>query len=112
MGIFCPNNNNENPNPELKPPLNDLNMNQTPDQFLCSLCATVPEILKIHSDSGIIEFKCFEHGVMKLPIDKYIEKIRNSPFYCPNLKCDNIKCNTKNTEQKFKFCQVCENKSL
>ncbi len=109
MGIFCPNNNNENPNPELKLPLNDLNMDKTPDQFLCSLCATVPEILKIHSDSGIIEFKCFEHGVMKLPIDKYIEEIRNSPFYCPNLKCDNIKCNTENTEQKFKFCQVCKN---
>ena len=105
MGIFFPNNNNENTSPELKLPLKNLNMKKTPDQFLCHLCENVPEILRIHSDYGIIEFKCFKHEAQESSIDKYIEDVKKSQFYCPNLKCE---CNLKNDEQKFKFCQVCK----
>jgi len=87
------------------------------DQYTCTECSLVPEILKIDYEFNEIEFKCKTHGVKKLFIkDYFIESSRHSYY--------NFKCQMCNEFQKdfllneendnlsniiFNYCYECQN---
>ena len=55
------------------------------DQYVCTECNSVPEIIGIDYMEGIIEFKCQKHGINKVDIKEYFLKESNY-LYC-NYKC-------------------------
>ena len=57
---------------------NKLNLNNIPnDQYACTKCKLMPEIIKVDRNGGTIEFKCREHGIMKKELKKYFEEELN-----------------------------------
>ena len=75
------------------------------DQYTCSECPLVPEILNIFYNTNEIEIKCQAHGIKRLPIRDYFLKENN--FIYNNLKCQI--CNKKKTNQIiYKYCYNCK----
>ena len=85
------------------------------DQYLCTMCRNVPELVNIFTDIGSVEFKCKEHGTIILTVKQYFEKMRNSEFTYYNFRCSNChqiqKIILKNLKELkdgiFKFCYIC-----
>ena len=59
------------------------------DQYVCTDCKSIPEILSIDYNKGIIEFKCKTHETKKVNIKEYFEKESKNLYY--NVKCDECK---------------------
>ena len=59
------------------------------DQYVCTNCKSIPEILKIDYSKGIIEFKCKTHDTKKAYIREYFEKESKYLYY--NIRCDDDK---------------------
>ena len=75
------------------------------DQYTCSECPLVPEILNIFYNTNEIEIKCQAHGIKRLPIRNYFLKENN--FIYNNLKCQI--CNKRKTNQiVYKYCYNCK----
>ena len=55
------------------------------DQYTCTECSLVPEILKIDYEFNEIEFKCKDHGIKRLSIKDYF--INSSRYSYYNYKC-------------------------
>ena len=73
------------------------------DQYSCTECSLIPEILKIYYDTKEIQFKCDIHGDKKIHL---VDFFRNELNY----KCEI--CNTEifgkeSTSQEFKYCFDC-----
>ena len=93
------------------------------DQYTCSECSLVPEILYIDYEFNEIEFKCKVHGIKRLSLREYFILSSQHSYY--NYKCE--KCNISQkeifsdvditTEEKdyitnnilFKYCYECKN---
>ena len=93
------------------------------DQYTCTECPLVPEILKIDYEYNEIEIKCKNHGQKKLSIKDYFIESSNHSYY--NYKCQNCNKSQKefyidisiNYEENdlminnsiFKYCYDCQN---
>ena len=65
------------------------------DQYTCTECSLVPEILNIDYEFNEIEFKCKVHGTKKLSIKDYF--IQSSKYSYYNYKCQNCNSFQKDT---------------
>ena len=78
------------------------------DQYSCTECQHVPEILGLDYDRGIIEFKCTKHGVKSFEIKDYFQKELKYVYY-------NNECKTGQMKQKdnlkyiYDYCTKCKN---
>ena len=93
--------------PQIKKSYSDLKIIRSipNDQYTCSECPLVPEILNIFYNTNEIEIKCQAHGIKRLPIRDYFLKENN--FIYNNLKCQI--CNKKKTNQIiYKYCYNCK----
>ena len=78
------------------------------DQYTCTECPMVPEILNIYYNTNEIEFCCQAHGIKKIPLRDYF--LSENKFIYNNVKCQI--CKEKKPNQKsFKYCYHC-NKNL
>ena len=48
------------------------------DQYLCPKCSCIPELKNVHTDNGILDFKCFNHGEIIMKVDEYLKAMINS----------------------------------
>ena len=78
------------------------------DQYLCTLCERVPEILNVHTDNGHIELKCKYHGIIDTTIQEYFKKMKNSLFTYYKTKCYNCNNTQDNKQNMFKYCSYCK----
>ena len=75
------------------------------DQYTCSECALVPEIVNIFYNTNEIEIKCQAHGIKKLSLRDYF--LKENSFIYNNLKCQI--CQKKKTNQiSYKYCYNCK----
>lgn len=84
------------------------NLQQIPnDQYTCTECNQVPEIINIFPDSNEIIINCKTHGEKKLSLEEYFKK-EFKYLYC-NLKCDSCqKYQIRNFDiHTFKYCFEC-----
>ena len=73
---------------------NEREINEIPnDQYACTKCNLVPEIIKINYDLNTIEIKCPEHGKQELNIKEYFNQQKEHIYY-------SIKCNYTSLEQR------------
>ena len=85
------------------------------DLYTCLECNLIPEIIKIDYDTGIIEFKCPNHGDKKMEIKDYFKKEKKKILQDYNCQCDSDKVK-KNynlnycTKCKKNFCDLCGTK--
>lgn len=77
------------------------------DQYACTECSMTPEILKIHFDEGIIEFKCPNHGEKIYEIEDYFEKELN--FLYSSNKCKSLHEDENNVVNHIlDYCMRCK----
>ena len=81
------------------------------DAYTCSKCSLPPKFLSIKEDS--VQLKCIDHGVITLPIKKYLEEMTNYSYY--NYICDICQKNCQKgflgkKEKIFKYCYDCQKK--
>ena len=55
------------------------------DQYVCTKCDSIPEIISIDYNKGIIEFKCQTHDIQKVNMSEYFEQ--ESKFLYYNIRC-------------------------
>ena len=77
------------------------------DQFTCSKCEIVPEILEMHSDSGNLSLNCNKHAIIQTSTTEYLDSLKTSNFTYLNTKC--FVCNAKPRKKKtqLQFCVKC-----
>ena len=82
-----------------------INKDIPPDQYTCSKCKLIPEILKL--DLQTIEIVCPKHGKIKLPIKDYLLHESNFTYY--NYKCEKDKklIQKYSPNDIFNFCTEC-----
>ena len=90
----------------------DIDISTLPDdEFLCSECGLVPEILSIEPYTGNITFECKNDGIKPLNINKYYDSLSNSIFsysYQKCVKCKRYEKTLKKTGIIMKYCLKCE----
>ena len=87
--------------------LNNKEKDSIYDQYTCTECNLVPEILKINYNNGIVEFKCPNHGEKKMEIKEYLQKEENHLY--SNLKCSiDKKEQRENLNKIFDYCIKCK----
>ena len=77
------------------------------DQYSCTECDLIPEIIDIDYESGVIKIKCPNpsHGEKNIYISKYFSYESNYLNY--NAKCDFTNNLQKDFTEIFKFCYNC-----
>ena len=91
------------------------------DQYTCTECPLIPEIINIDYELGEIEFKCQNHGTKKITLRDYF--IQSSQYNYYNYKCKNCNSVQKDfmseeqilgedyenmDEYIFKYCYTCK----
>ena len=66
------------------------------DQYVCSYCGSIPQIIDLNFMEGKIKFNCDKHGTINITIKDYFEKESKYLYY-------NIKCHLDNTPQNNKL---------
>ena len=61
------------------------------DQYTCSECGYVPEIINLYFESGIIEINCPIHGEKILQLDTYFKEEMNHIYYSFNCQRSGLK---------------------
>ena len=51
------------------------------DQYLCPKCSCIPELKNVHTDNGILEFRCINHGEIIIKVDEYLKSMIDSKTY-------------------------------
>ena len=75
------------------------------DQYTCSECPMVPEILNIYYNTNEIEFCCQAHGIKKLSLRDYF--LSENKFIYNNIECQI--CHKKKINQiAYKYCYHCK----
>ena len=75
------------------------------DQYTCTQCKLIPEIIDIDYSTNEIEIKCNQHGQIRTTIKNYFLEESN---YLYNLYiCSNCK-KRQNTNPLFDFCYICQ----
>lgn len=88
-------------------PLFDLLKKIPNDQYTCTECQLVPEIIDINFTNDLIIINCFEHGKKELKITEYFEKEFKNLYY--NDKCEYGEREQKNHLDKiFCYCPKCK----
>ena len=77
------------------------------DQFLCSKCSSVPEILSLYSHKGELSINCPKHEEINLTVTDYLDKLKNSNFFYLNNRCKICKGKPQGMNTKMKYCLVC-----
>ena len=75
------------------------------DQYTCTECPMVPEILNIFYNTNEIEFCCQAHGIKKLPLRDFF--LSENRFIYNNIECQI--CHKKKLNQiSYKYCYHCK----
>ena len=77
------------------------------DQFLCSKCSLVPEILSLNSNKGELSLYCPKHEEINLTVTDYLNKLKNSDFFYLNNKCKMCGGKPQGMKTKMKYCLQC-----
>ena len=72
-----------------------------PDDQYCTDRKTIPEIISIDYNNGVIEFKCKNHQNKKMNIKEYFEKESKYLYY--NTKCDGSKAGKQKDNLSYIF---------
>ena len=75
------------------------------DQYTCSECPMVPEILNIYYNTNEIEFCCQAHGIKKLPLRDFF--LSENKFIYNNIECQICK-KKKLNQVSYKYCYHCK----
>ena len=76
------------------------------DQYTCTECDLVPEIIKINYDKGRIKFKCPNHGEKKLGLKEYFIQEKKHSYF--NYECIlDKKKQFENQNETFIYCTEC-----
>ena len=79
------------------------------DQYTCTDCKLIPELLNIDYDNGMIEFKCPIHGNKKMAFKDYFKKELERGYHYYNNQCDIDNINQKdNIKKVFEHCTICQ----
>ena len=79
------------------------------DQYSCTECGLVPEIVDIDYESGLVVIKCSQHGEKKVDILDYFNK--ELPFLYYSAKCDFNRVDQKTFLDKNEYffdCKSCD----
>ena len=81
------------------------------DAYVCPKCSLPPKFLSLKEET--VKFKCPTHGVLTLPISKYLTEMAANTYL--NFVCDICKKNCQkgflgNKEKMFKYCYDCKQK--
>ena len=81
------------------------------DSYVCPQCSMTPKFLSITEES--VKIKCHTHGVLTIPIQKYLTDMANNSYI--NFTCDICKKNCQkgflgNKDKIFKYCYDCNKK--
>ena len=77
------------------------------DNYTCSECELIPEILDVDYSIGEIEFNCKVHGIKKMPLKKYLLEMSKHNYF--NKKCSFCEIIQKNETNKiFDYCLYCK----
>ena len=76
------------------------------DQYSCTQCGLVPEIIDIDYKSGSIKIKCPEHGEKNIYISNFFTD--ELPFLYHSVKCNFTNIKQKNNKELFDFCLSCK----
>ena len=81
------------------------------DAYVCPKCSLPPKFLSLKEET--VKFKCSTHGVLTLPISKYLTEMTANTYL--NFVCDICKKNCQkgflgNKEKMFKYCYDCKQK--
>ena len=88
-------------------PLYDLFKKVPNDQYTCTDCKLVPEIIDINFTNDKIIINCIEHGKKELKINEYFENEFKNLYY--NCKCEDGEREQKNHLDKiFCYCPKCK----
>ena len=71
------------------------------DQYVCTKCNSIPEIISIDYNRGIIEFKCKTHDIQKVDIREYFELESKYLYY--NIRCDDDKTRIQKDNLSYVF---------
>ncbi len=78
------------------------------DQYLCPKCSCIPELKNVHTDNGILEFRCINHGEILIKVDEYLKSMIDSKTYLKE-RCDI--CNKLQNDYRgdiFQYCYDCK----
>ena len=104
-------NSNEDNQSEINTNRNKAKKKQTripQDQFLCSKCSSVPEILNLHSSTGILSLHCHRHAEINLSVSDYLDILKESTFFYLNNKCKICKSKPQGMKTGMKYCLKCK----
>jgi hypothetical protein len=77
------------------------------DQYTCSECNMVPEIIDLNFDKDEIVINCINHGEIRLYLNNYFQKEYNHLYY--NLKCESGERSQKDhLDNIFVYCPKCD----
>ena len=71
------------------------------DQYVCTKCNSIPEIISIDYNKGIIKFKCKTHDIQKVNIREYFEQESKYLYY--NIRCDDDKTRIQKDNLPYVF---------
>ena len=71
------------------------------DQYLCTKCNSIPEIISIDYNKGIIEFECKNHDIQKVNMREYFEQESKYLYY--NIRCDDDKTRIQKDDLSYIF---------
>ena len=86
----------------------DINFDNIPDdEFYCSKCDQIPEILNIFSDNNKIQYICKKCGLKEKDLKEYFQEVSKSAFTYLKL-CDNL-CEYKIDKKSIlQYCPICK----
>ena len=77
------------------------------DNYTCTECGLIPEILKIDYGTGKIEFNCETHGKKNMPLKDYLLEMSKNVYY--NKKCSFCeKIQKDSPDFIFEYCLFCK----
>lgn len=77
------------------------------DNYTCTKCESIPEILHVDYGTGSITFKCQIHGEKTLSLEKYFLEMSQKIYYNKKCSlCNNIQKNNK--DFIFDYCLYCK----
>ena len=77
------------------------------DNYACTECDQIPEIINIDYGKGEIEFKCKIHNIKKMPLKTYLLEMSKNAYY--NKECSYCHEKPKNYYKNiFDYCLFCK----
>ena len=71
------------------------------DQYVCTKCNSIPEIISIDYNKGIIEFECKNHDIQKVNVREYFEQESKYLYY--NIRCSDDKTRIQKDNLSYIF---------